>query len=111
MQWQTLEKPTARKSSAAIPPQLCTLLAKPPTGPGWVHEIKWDGYRMGADIDHGQARLFTRNGYDWSDRFPSLIKELALLPWERAYIDGELCAPDERDASTSVHCRRLSALA
>ncbi|MFC5415818.1 non-homologous end-joining DNA ligase [Dongia soli] len=50
-------------------------------------------------MDSGKARLFTRNGYDWSERFPALIKELGLLPLERAYIDGELCAPDERGAS------------
>lgn len=99
MQWRKVKKPVARPSSAGIPPQLCTLVSKPPAGPGWIHEIKWDGYRMGAELDHGKARLFTRNGYDWSDRFPSLIKELELLPCERAYIDGELCALDDIGAS------------
>lgn len=99
MQWKKQKKASPRPSSGTIPPQLCTLVAKPPAGPGWTHEVKWDGYRMGADIDHGKARLFTRGGYDWSGRFPSLIKELELLPCERAYIDGELCALDDIGAS------------
>jgi bifunctional non-homologous end joining protein LigD len=99
MEWKKGKKSAARPSPAAIAPQLCTLVPKPPTGPGWIHEIKWDGYRIGADVDHGIVRIFTRNGYDWSDRFPALAAELKALPVTSAYIDGELCALDDRGAS------------
>ncbi|MBO9544442.1 DNA ligase D [Caulobacter sp.] len=76
-----------------IPPQLCKLVDRPPGGAGWVHEIKFDGYRMQLRIEGGKAALRTRTGLDWSDRFPQMIKDAADLP--DALIDGEVVALDE----------------
>jgi bifunctional non-homologous end joining protein LigD len=62
----------------------------PPTSPGWLHEIKFDGYPLQARIEAGQARFYTRNGVDWTDRFPMLATAATELP--DAVLDGELCA-------------------
>ena len=75
-----------------IPPQLCKLVDRPPTGEGWVHEIKFDGYRMQLRIEGGKATLRTRTGLDWSQRFPRLIEAAKGLP--DALIDGEVVALD-----------------
>ncbi|GEP61952.1 hypothetical protein RSO01_91180 [Reyranella soli] len=63
-----------------------------PAGDGWLHEIKYDGYRMHARIDGGKATLLTRTGLDWSHRYRRTIEALQRLPVKSAYIDGELCA-------------------
>ncbi len=60
-----------------------------PAGDGWLHEFKWDGYRLMARIEAGRARLLTRNGFDWTERFPSIAAAAAALPVESAYLDGE----------------------
>jgi bifunctional non-homologous end joining protein LigD len=75
-----------------IAPQLCAVAQQPPQGPGWVHEMKLDGYRIQASIRGGRARLFTRNGHDWTSRFPETAAALARLP--DAVLDGELVALD-----------------
>ena len=76
-----------------VPPQLCKLVDRPPTGEGWVHEIKFDGYRMQLRIEGGKAALRTRTGLDWSQRFPQLIEDAEGLP--DVLIDGEVVALDE----------------
>jgi bifunctional non-homologous end joining protein LigD len=53
-----------------IEPQLASSVDQPPEGKHWIHEIKHDGYRCQVLLERGQARVFTRNGYDWSDRYP-----------------------------------------
>jgi ATP-dependent DNA ligase len=53
-----------------IKPQLCKLAAKAPSGPLWVHEIKFDGYRIAARIDQGAVQLLTRSGLDWTAKYP-----------------------------------------
>jgi bifunctional non-homologous end joining protein LigD len=55
-----------------VDPCIPTLAAKPPSGPGWVHEIKHDGYRLIVRRDGTAVRLFTRRGYDWTDRYPAI---------------------------------------
>src|SRR5438067_6256957 len=75
-----------------ITPQLATLVDKAPDGAEWLHEIKYDGYRLLARIDKGKARLITRNGLDWTAKFPALARTMAALPVETALIDGELVA-------------------
>ena len=74
-----------------IKSQLSLLVKTPPTGDDWLHEIKLDGYRMHARIDHGCAQLLTRNGLDWTRRYPTTANALAKLRVKQAYIDGELC--------------------
>ncbi len=75
-----------------IAPQLCTPSDRAPTGPGWVHELKLDGYRMQAHVAGGATRLLTRSGLDWTDRFPGAARGLSRLP--DCVVDGELCALD-----------------
>jgi bifunctional non-homologous end joining protein LigD len=61
---------SSRRLSGFIEPCLPRGAKQPPAGPGWIHEIKHDGYRIIAERDHGRVRLYTRNGYDFADRFP-----------------------------------------
>jgi bifunctional non-homologous end joining protein LigD len=75
-----------------IKPQLTRLADEAPAGPDWLHEIKYDGYRMHARIDGGKATLLTRTGLDWSHRYQRTIEALRLLRVKSAYLDGELCA-------------------
>jgi DNA ligase D-like protein (predicted ligase) len=75
-----------------IKPQLTRLVAEAPTGDGWLHEIKYDGYRMHARIADGQIKLLTRTGLDWSYRYRRTIDALGSFPAKSAYLDGELCA-------------------
>lgn len=75
---------------AKIGPQLATLADAPPSGSDWIHEIKFDGYRLGIRFDDAGVRIFTRNGLDWSKRFPVLAAEMKKLPAENAWLDGEL---------------------
>ena len=74
-----------------IKPQLCKLAAKAPSGPLWVHEIKFDGYRIAARIDQGAVQLLTRSGLDWTAKYPATAAALATLKVKSAYLDGELC--------------------
>jgi bifunctional non-homologous end joining protein LigD len=78
-----------------IEPCLPTLVAKAPTGPEWVHEVKWDGYRLSAYIDDGKVTIRTRRGHDWTDRFPAIAKGLATLPVHSAVVDGEAVVLDD----------------
>jgi DNA ligase D-like protein (predicted ligase) len=74
-----------------ITPQLSKLLEKAPSGALWVHEIKFDGYRMAARLDRGKVHLLTRSGLDWTAKYPATAAALAKLPVRTAYLDGELC--------------------
>ena len=60
-----------------IDPQLATPVDEPPEGKHWIHEIKHDGYRCQVLLQQGQARVFTRNGHGWTDRFPSIVRAAA----------------------------------
>ncbi len=77
-------------SPPIISPQLATLVPAPPVGKEWIHEIKFDGYRLGISIVAGKATIYTRNGHDWTRRLRTLAKELAAVHAENAWIDGEL---------------------
>src|SRR5215217_4349031 len=74
-----------------IEPQLTELVKEAPDGPEWWHEIKFDGYRFHARLDHGQVHLMTRTGLDWTRKYPSIAAAVAALPARQAYLDGELC--------------------
>jgi len=84
--------PGARK--AAMPsetePQLATLVEAVPREGEWIHEIKYDGYRALCEIRDGEARLLTRSGQDWTDRFLPVAGEAAKLPARQAILDGEV---------------------
>jgi len=88
-----------RKASAAPPafeePQLATLVDEVPAGNSWIHEIKYDGYRLLLSVGDGLATAWTRKGLDWSDKFKALVKAAARLP-AGCLIDGEAVALDEK---------------
>ncbi|RKE86224.1 DNA ligase D [Rhizobium sp. AG855] len=74
-----------------VPPALATLVKTVPKGGRWLHEIKLDGYRIQARVDHGDVRLLTRTGLDWTDRFGDAISQgLKALPVQTALLDGEI---------------------
>jgi bifunctional non-homologous end joining protein LigD len=87
-----------KKASKAPPafqePQLATLVDDVPPGDSWIHEIKYDGYRLELAVGDGVATAWTRNGKDWSDKFKALVKAAAKLP-AGSLIDGEAVAIDE----------------
>jgi len=74
------------------PPQLATAVKDLPEGEAWLHEVKHDGYRAQVAIGRGGARIYTRSGLDWSDKFAPLLPPLAELPAETGLIDGEIVA-------------------
>src|SRR6476659_4924448 len=77
-----------------IEPQLASPVEQPPEGKHWIHEIKHDGYRCQVLLERGQARVFTRNGYDWTDRYPSLVRAAMKLNCGSAILDGEAVVQD-----------------
>ncbi|MGW9333335.1 DNA ligase D [Bosea sp. NPDC055594] len=88
---------SAKAESEPLPrfvePCLATLEDKPPAGEHWLHEVKFDGYRLQARISGGKVKLHTRTGLDWSDRFGDQIAAaFAALPCDTALIDGEVVA-------------------
>ncbi|TWC43883.1 ATP-dependent DNA ligase LigD phosphoesterase module /ATP-dependent DNA ligase LigD polymerase module [Pseudomonas sp. SJZ080] len=78
-----------------IKPELATLVEKAPDGE-WSYEIKFDGYRIMARIDHGEVKLFTRNGHDWTHKLPKQAEALASLQLESAWLDGEMVVANEQ---------------
>ena len=93
-------RPAAKaRKVAALPdfvaPQLCRLVDRPPTGEGWCHEIKFDGYRVQLRVENGTATLKTRKGLDWTDKFGA-AREGSTLP--DALVDGEIVALDHNGA-------------
>lgn len=71
-------------------PQLATLVKDAPSGEGWIHEIKFDGYRIGCRIRHGRVTLISRNGKDWTAAFPEVVEAAARLKVKDALLDGEV---------------------
>ena len=94
-------------ATAFVPPCIPTRAVKPPAGPGWVHEIKHDGYRLQVRRVGDQVRLFTRRGYDWSGRYPSIAVTATLLRARSFTIDGEavVCGPDGVAVFDALHRR------
>ncbi|HBP89630.1 MAG: DNA ligase D [Nitrospira sp.] len=84
--------PFASSSSqpTTFQPQLATLVKNPPAGEEWLHEIKFDGYRMLSMVKPGHIRLRTRNGKDWTNKFSVIAGALAELPVRQAILDGEI---------------------
>jgi bifunctional non-homologous end joining protein LigD len=105
-------KPTPRRKAATIPgavpaalpsrwkPQLATPAEAPPRGPGWLHEIKYDGYRTLVFVDKGSVRLVTRNGLDWTDRYGALARAFHKLACKSAILDGEVVVQDPRGVTS-----------
>jgi bifunctional non-homologous end joining protein LigD len=64
-----------------------------PESPGWLHEIKYDGYRLRLERDGDRVRLITRGGYDWADRYPCIVEAALKNRQKRFVIDGEAVIP------------------
>jgi bifunctional non-homologous end joining protein LigD len=77
-------------------PELCqpTITVKPPAGPGWLHELKYDGFRLLARRDGAGTRLFTRRGNDWTERYPLVATAIGTLKARSCVIDGEIAICD-----------------
>jgi bifunctional non-homologous end joining protein LigD len=95
------------RTDGFIDPCIPTLAAKPPAGPDWVHEIKHDGYRLIVRRDGATVRLFTRRGYDWSDRYPAIANAAAKLKARSFTLDGEavVCGTDGVAVFDALHRR------
>lgn len=115
------ELPNARRAPQPdeLAPQLATLARSAPVGSDWVHEIKFDGYRLLAFLAAGKVRLITRRGNDWTGRFPEVARAVAKIPAAQAILDGEVVviaadgrhdfqalqnAMRSRDRSAIVYC-------
>src|SRR4051812_23818670 len=91
---------SSRLRSGALPsgfiePCQPTSAPKPPSGPEWVHEIKYDRFRLMAWRDGDRVRLYTRGGYDWADRYPAIVRAVSALHTNVCFIDGEVVVCDE----------------
>jgi hypothetical protein len=64
-----------------VKPQLTKLIDQPPDGSDWLHEIKFDGYRMHARLDRGAVRLLTRTGLDWTHKYPAIAAVAVVVPY------------------------------
>ena len=82
-----------------IEPQLASSVDQPPEGKHWIHEIKHDGYRCQVLLERGKARVFSRNGHDWTDRYPAIVRAAANLRCKTAILDGEAIVQDRNGAS------------
>ncbi len=108
---ETVKKKSRAKKSAAIPmgkdpwpgfirPQLPRLVSIPPSqDEGWMHEMKYDGYRIQAHIKNGVAEFYTRNGLNWSNSFPFLLSATGKFPVQNAILDGEIVVLDSEGRS------------
>jgi bifunctional non-homologous end joining protein LigD len=85
---------------AFVPPALATLSDKAPAAATWLHEIKFDGYRLEARLDKGKVKLLTRRGLDWTHKFPSVAAAIAKLPADKALLDGEVVVEGDDGVSS-----------
>jgi DNA ligase D len=105
-------KAVPRKVAARIPgavaapmparwrPQLAGEAETAPKGEGWLHEIKYDGYRTLVFVENGKVKLITRNGHDWTHRYGPLAKAFEKLPCKSAILDGEVVVQDPRGVTS-----------
>jgi bifunctional non-homologous end joining protein LigD len=82
------------RPSGFIEPALATLRTKVPSGGGFVHELKFDGYRVQAHLQDGRVTVYTRSGFDWTNRFPTIAADVARLPAGNLIMDGEIISAD-----------------
>jgi bifunctional non-homologous end joining protein LigD len=96
---ENAKAPAGTPMPKAIEPCLATLVTAVPAGDQWLHEIKWDGYRLIVFKQGDKVRVATRRGLDWTHRFPGIAAAVAALPVERAILDGEAVIEDENGVS------------
>ena len=100
-----------RPGLGKIQPCLPSSAKAPPSGPGWIHEIKHDGFRILACRDGAGVRLITRHGNDFTSRFPFIAMAISKLPVRSCLIDGEAVVCDENGLAVFELIRRYGALA
>ncbi|HEV2607759.1 MAG TPA: DNA ligase D, partial [Xanthomonadaceae bacterium] len=92
--------------SAAFAPELCKAQDAPPTGDDWLHEVKWDGYRIVTTVVDGKVRIWSRNAIEWTARVPELASAVATLKLKSAQLDGEMIVVrDGRDDFNALQAR------
>jgi len=92
-----------------IAPLMPTLVERPPEGDGWIHEVKFDGYRSQMIVDEDGARIYTRNGHDWTAKYRDLVQEAKSLGAESTIVDGEIIVPNEAGVSDFGELRKAIA--
>jgi ATP dependent DNA ligase-like protein/integrase-like protein len=104
----TKTPPGARKAKLPdfIAPQLATLVKEPPLGDNWLHELKFDGYRMLCRIDRGTVQFWSRNARDWTAKFPVIVEAVKVLPTTTAFLDGEIVVVDAQGRSSFQKLQR-----
>ncbi len=100
--------PGSRKAKLPVfvTPQLATLVKEPPTGQQWLHELKFDGYRMLSRLEGGRVQLWSRNARDWTEKFPKVVEAVKSLPAKSAIIDGEIVIVDAQGRSSFQKLQR-----
>jgi bifunctional non-homologous end joining protein LigD len=108
MDWSPPRRPALRPG-AFVEPCIPTLADRPPAGPAWTHEIKHDGYRLLVWRDGERVRLFTRRGFDWTQRYPWIVHPAHRPPASRFPIDGEavVCGEDGVSDFERLHSKDL----
>ena len=96
------ERPAGKRAALPdfVPFSLAAFYDQAPSGADWLHEIKFDGYRMEARLDRGKVKVLTRRQQDWTHRFKPVVEAVAALPAETALLDGEIVVEDERGVSS-----------
>src|SRR5690349_15517369 len=93
-------------------PQKAVLVAEPPSGPRWIHELKLDGYRMGVFLERRgksrDVRIVSRNGNDFTAAYPEVARSALALPCDTAALDGEVVVLNERGLSDFHALQNLS---
>jgi bifunctional non-homologous end joining protein LigD len=101
--------PADSRHREAFSPELAKLVPTPPAGDAWLHEVKWDGYRIVASIVDGEVRLWSRNGIEWTDKVPELATAVRSLKLKDAQLDGEMIVPTETGSDFNALQGRLGA--
>lgn len=94
-----MRKPPCDGRLSFIPPLMPTLVEEPPEGDGWIHEVKFDGYRTQIVIDDSGVRIFTRRGLDWTSKYKPIAEASKALQVENAIIDGEVIVTNDAGLS------------
>ncbi|WP_292172272.1 hypothetical protein [Mesorhizobium sp.] len=89
-----------------VEPLMPTLVEKPPKGDGWLHEVKFDGYRSQIVID--EVRIFTRRGLDWTAKYGDLVETAKGLNAQSAIIDGEIIVLNDAGVSDFGELRKAT---
>ena len=100
--------PGARKAKLPgfVSPQLATLVKEPPSGDEWLHELKFDGYRMLCRVDRGRVTVWSRNGKDWTEKFQNVVEAVKSLKATSAMLDGEIVIVDAQGRSSFQKLQR-----